>query len=33
MPSKKITHADGLLRLILDNAELLEETVIAALKN
>ena len=32
MPSKKIAHADGLSRLILDNAELLEETVIAALK-
>ena len=32
MPSKKIAHADGLSRLILDNADLLEETVIAALK-
>ena len=32
MPSKKIAHADGLSRLIPDNAELLEETVIAALK-
>ena len=32
MPSKKIAHADGLLRLIPDNAELFEETVIAALK-
>ena len=32
MPSKKIAHADGLLRLIPDNAELLEETVTAALK-
>ena len=32
MPSKKIAHADGLSRLILDNAKLLEETVIAALK-
>ena len=32
MPSKKIAHADGLSRLIPDNAELLEEAVIAALK-
>ena len=32
MPSKKTAHADGLPRLILDNAEALEETVIAALK-
>ena len=32
MPSKKITHTDGLSRLIPNNAELLEETVIAALK-
>ena len=32
MPSKKIAHADGLSRIILDNAELLEKTVIAALK-
>ena len=32
MPSKKIAPADGLSRLIPDNAELLEETVIAALK-
>ena len=32
MPSKKIAQADGLSRLIPDNAELLEETVIAALK-
>ena len=32
MPSKKIAHTDGLSRLIPDNAELLEETVIAALK-
>ena len=32
MPSKKITHADGLSRLIPNNAEQLEETVIAALK-
>ena len=32
MPSKKITHADGLSRLIPNNAELLEKTVIAALK-
>ena len=32
MPSKKIAHANGLLRLIPDNTELLEETVIAALK-
>ena len=32
MPSKKIAHADGLSRLIPDNAELLEETVIVALK-
>ena len=32
MPSKKIAHADGLSRLIPDNTEQLEETVIAALK-
>ena len=32
MSSKKIAHADGLSRLIQDNAELLEESVIAALK-
>ena len=32
MPSNKIAHADGLSRLIPDNAELLEETVMAALK-
>ena len=32
MPSKKIAYVDGLSRLILDNPELLEETVIAALK-
>ena len=32
MPSKKIAHVDGLSRLIPDNAELLKETVIAALK-
>ena len=32
MPSKKIANADGLSRLIPDNVELLEETVIAALK-
>ena len=32
MLSKKIAHADGLLRLIPDNAELLEKTMIAALK-
>ena len=32
MPSKKIAHAHGLSRLILDNVELLEETVIAALR-
>ena len=32
MPSKKIAHVDGLSGLIPDNAELLEETVIAALK-
>ena len=32
MPPKKIAHADGLSRLIPDKAELLEETVIAALK-
>ena len=32
MPSKKIAHTDGLSRLIPDNTELLEETMIAALK-
>ena len=32
MPSKKIAHADGLSRLIPNNAELSEETVIAPLK-
>ena len=32
MPSKKIAHVDGLSILIPDNAELLEETVVAALK-
>ena len=32
MSSKKIAHVGGLSRLILDNAELLEETVIAALR-
>ena len=32
MPSKKIAHVDGLSRLIPNNAELLEKTVIAALK-
>ena len=32
MPSKKIAHADGLSKLIPDNVELLEETVIAVLK-
>ncbi len=32
MPSKKIAHADGLSKLIPDNPELLEETVIASLK-
>ena len=32
MPSKKTAQVDGLSRLITDNAELLEETVIAALK-
>ena len=32
MPSKKIAHTDSLSRLIPDNAELLEETAIAALK-
>ena len=32
MPSKKIAHVDGLSRQIPDNAELLEDTVISALK-
>ena len=32
MPSKKIAYGDGFSRLISDNAELLEEIVIAALK-
>lgn len=32
-PSKKLGHADGLLKLIPKNAEPFEDTVIAALKN
>ena len=33
LPSKEITHVDGLSRLIPKNTELLEETVIASLKS